>query len=371
MTDSPHSDPRALLRHRELAYGVALSLLRDQDVAEDVAQEACLASLTHPPPRRPVPWLTTIARHLALDVRRGERRRRAREEKVGMRGSAPSTIDVVERVESVRRIVEGVMRLPEPFRQTVFLRYYDDLEAREISDRLHVPLETVRSRLKRGLARLREDLEHHNGREGTRTLLLSAVASTAAASMAGPAAATTAAFGGLLMSTVAKVVAGAGIEERKTRSVSLRVPIPKERWTGQPGGEKPPPYPMAFLGFHMQVEKAQPPWYPEPFLIGRLRIDFFASANAKEFPQFESHEDATRHVEDLYARGDFGIETYLHVYSDRGDVWFLQFESSHGTKGFDYKHPHRQLSAEAMRLAHAVFDGWGQFAHDELWGEGR
>src|SRR5262249_21957009 len=58
--------------------------------------------------------------------------------------------------ESARALVDLVLELEEPVRSTILLRYGEELAPRAIAERLGVPARTVESRLRRGLARLRE-----------------------------------------------------------------------------------------------------------------------------------------------------------------------------------------------------------------------
>src|SRR6185295_7253069 len=66
-----------------------------------------------------------------------------------------STADVVAEAESHKRLVLAVMQLDEPYRSTVLLRWFEDLPPREVAARLGVPVETVRTRLKRAHEALR------------------------------------------------------------------------------------------------------------------------------------------------------------------------------------------------------------------------
>ena len=67
-----------------------------------------------------------------------------------------------------RRVVDAVMDLREPYKSAVVFRYLDELRPEEIAERLGVPVGTVKSRLKRGLAMLRErfDPTHLQIRDG-------------------------------------------------------------------------------------------------------------------------------------------------------------------------------------------------------------
>jgi len=157
LSTSLRDDARFL---RALARG----LLHDEQLADDVVQEAWIAVLLKPPReaggwRR---WLAAIVRNLALRERRGGERR-ARREELASRGAAASlddsAADVVTRGELQQLLVNAVMELPESQRQVVLLRYFDDLSSAEIARRHGVPDATVRTQLKRGLDRLRERLD--------------------------------------------------------------------------------------------------------------------------------------------------------------------------------------------------------------------
>src|SRR5262245_36734005 len=110
-------------------------------------------------------WLAGIARHLASNLRRGSVRRRGREHAVARPehdGDNP-TADVVARAEIQLCIATAVMALPGEQRDCVLLRWWDALPPRAIAARLGVPVETVRTRIKRALARLRDVLDAEHG----------------------------------------------------------------------------------------------------------------------------------------------------------------------------------------------------------------
>src|SRR5690606_25812636 len=62
-----------------------------------------------------------------------------------------------------QHVIHAVRELPEAQRDAVLLRYFDDLPPRAIAERLGVPVATVKTRLKRGLAALRERLDAEHG----------------------------------------------------------------------------------------------------------------------------------------------------------------------------------------------------------------
>jgi protocatechuate 3,4-dioxygenase beta subunit len=73
-----------------------------------------------------------------------------------------------------RELVQAVLGLPEPYRTTILLRFFDGLPPRAIAKRMGVPVDTVRTRVTRGVAQLRARLD--DGRGGDRTAWLAALA---------------------------------------------------------------------------------------------------------------------------------------------------------------------------------------------------
>src|SRR5262245_2004586 len=78
----------------------------------------------------------------------------------------------------LRRVVSSVLALEEPYRDVVLLRFFEDLPPREVARRLGVPTETVRTRTRRALDRLRERLDAEHG--GDRAAWSAALAPVAA-----------------------------------------------------------------------------------------------------------------------------------------------------------------------------------------------
>jgi RNA polymerase sigma-70 factor (ECF subfamily) len=142
------ADPDALAAHAEAIRRLARSLVADDATADDVAQETMRVGLEHPP-RAGYPafaWLSGIARNVVRGLRRGDRRRLARETTAARPDAAPSTADAVVRMAERRRVVDAVLALDEPYRSTIALRWFDGLPPREIARRQGVPVETARTR---------------------------------------------------------------------------------------------------------------------------------------------------------------------------------------------------------------------------------
>jgi len=72
--------------------------------------------------------------------------------------------ELVKRAETEREIVEAVLALDEPYRRTVLLRYYEGVSCADLACEQGIPAATVRSRMHRGLERMRARLDDRYGR---------------------------------------------------------------------------------------------------------------------------------------------------------------------------------------------------------------
>lgn len=135
-----------------LAFRVALGVLRHREDAEDVAQEAFLrahrafASLRDRDRFRA--WLVRTAFRLALDRRRGERRRAAREGAVAADPDPVASVeDEVARRQLRSRVSEAIDALPEKLRVVTVLAAMQEQDVASVARLLELPEGTVKSRL--------------------------------------------------------------------------------------------------------------------------------------------------------------------------------------------------------------------------------
>jgi RNA polymerase sigma-70 factor (ECF subfamily) len=187
MDDSDASLPTSelLLAHSEFLASLSARLVTSGADADDLQQETWLSALRHPPADAGAmrAWLAKVVKNHALQVHRARSRRAAREQLVSREEGLPSTVEIVERENARRGVVEALTRLSEPYRSTLLLRFYEDLPPREVARRMNVPVETARTRIKRGLALVREDLDRRS--DGGRSAWVSALLPLAAPRLEG------------------------------------------------------------------------------------------------------------------------------------------------------------------------------------------
>jgi len=119
-------DPQLEKLTSELSWlkRLASALVRDENDANDLVQETWLVAAEHAPTDgRPLkPWLSRVALNVVRMRSRASKRRRARETAVeSFAETSPTPDELVSRVEAQRILVDEVLRLAEPYRNTVLL----------------------------------------------------------------------------------------------------------------------------------------------------------------------------------------------------------------------------------------------------------
>ncbi len=160
------NEPIPIERARERARRLALALVSDRDVAEDIAQDAALrivqGRLQASESYRGL--LATTVRRLVINRWRSKHRRRHHETSaVDGRRSIAATDDLAAMAEMQATLWTLVRELPEPYGSTLLLRFLEGLPPRRIAKNRSVPVETVKSQLKRGLRMLRVRMDRQYG----------------------------------------------------------------------------------------------------------------------------------------------------------------------------------------------------------------
>lgn len=201
-------------------HGAALRQLARELVgtasADDVVQETWLGAL-HRPPRHDASiggWLAVLLRNVVLGTRRRDRRRLRREQAfASARGDAAEDVGAtIARAEVARQLITAVEALEPVYRDAIWQRYFEGLAPRAIAASAGVPVATVKSRLQRGLAMLRERLGAAKDAADWRSAFAIAFGLGRKSTALAASGAAVGISGGLLMATwtkVAIVVAGA------------------------------------------------------------------------------------------------------------------------------------------------------------------
>ena len=151
-------------RHASAAMAVALRIVADRELAEDLVHDAFVAMWQKidrfDPARGSLrSWIVTIVRNRAIDRLRGTRPSieigEADERSMVRSGQNPTWDDVLAQLgaEQLRTALDG---LPAEQRQAIELAYFGGRTYREIATMTGVPLGTANGRLRLALARLRE-----------------------------------------------------------------------------------------------------------------------------------------------------------------------------------------------------------------------
>lgn len=152
-----------------LLYTLALKILGNRDDAADVLQEVYLevwrkVARYDVGRGTPIAWLITLTRSRAIDRLRA---RHIREQRVAAtpldeappipdRGPTPYEAQADQELRVT--VAEALTALPQPQQQALELAYYEGLTHAEIAEKLHLPLGTVKTRIKLALSKLRDAL---------------------------------------------------------------------------------------------------------------------------------------------------------------------------------------------------------------------
>ena len=146
---------RAVERHQDMVYRVALHSLGTPQDADDAVQEVFLRLYQRAEPfdspehlRR---WLLRVTLNYCRDVLKSPWRRR----RVSLE-SLPE-LPAFQREEE-RVLYQTVMSLPEKYRTVLDLFYYEELSVREIAGLLHIEVSAVTTRLSRARGKLKDAL---------------------------------------------------------------------------------------------------------------------------------------------------------------------------------------------------------------------
>jgi RNA polymerase sigma-70 factor (ECF subfamily) len=150
-------------RYARAIFGYALRRIPDRGRAEDATQESFAAvwrsASTYDPARGPgAPWLYTVARNAIVDtLRRSPAATVSDPPEIASTDAEPP--EQAEASWLSWRVHRALAVLSELERPVIELAYWSGLSQSEIAEFLHLPLGTVKTRTRSGLARLADELE--------------------------------------------------------------------------------------------------------------------------------------------------------------------------------------------------------------------
>jgi RNA polymerase sigma-70 factor, ECF subfamily len=148
---------------RAKLYGVLLRILGTPEAADDVMQETYLkvwkmAGKFDPTIASPITWMVAIARNRAIDIvrKRVDVSVEDSPEAMGVAAEAPPPLARREMTEELRRLLACLGKLDPEKQRIVLLAYYSGWSRDQLAQKLDIPVNTIKTWLRRSLLEIRE-----------------------------------------------------------------------------------------------------------------------------------------------------------------------------------------------------------------------
>ena len=166
-----------VIAYRDQVFRLALRMCGNEADADEAAQEAFLSAWKALPnfrgDSRFSTWLYQLTSHAAIDLLRREKRQIAAEDitEVSVSDPGPSPQQQAERSETRQAVRDAMGQLSPEYRQIVVLRFLQELSYEEIGAVLKLPPGTVKSRLNRAKAQLKDILSKNGNLFGAASVI--------------------------------------------------------------------------------------------------------------------------------------------------------------------------------------------------------
>lgn len=158
-------------RYARVVYSFAMRIVSDPMLAEEILQEVFVRTWRQADRFQRSrgnfgSWLLSITHNLAIDEIRKRQRRPQKSDSVDVSDALFGLVDEATNVEEAAqagalrvRIKTALLALPDAQREAVELAFFGGMSQREISAHLDTPLGTIKTRMRLGLKKLRQELE--------------------------------------------------------------------------------------------------------------------------------------------------------------------------------------------------------------------
>lgn len=160
-------------RYGRLVYSLAFQVVGDSATAEEVSQEVFLqiwnkAGTYQAQQGKVITWLTSVARHKAID---SLRRKQARPEGHQVEFDSDDESDLVDPIGVEEQVVlsqrslavrRAISHLPPDQKKALAMAYFKGMTQQEVADAIGEPLGTVKTRIRLAMLKLRQFLEGEN-----------------------------------------------------------------------------------------------------------------------------------------------------------------------------------------------------------------
>jgi len=152
---------------RAKLYGVLLRILGRPELAAEVMQEIYLkvwktADKFDPKIASPIAWMVAMAHNRAIDIarKRGEVSIEETPEALSVPAETPTPLARREMTDELRRLLSCLGKLDPEKQRIVLLAYYSGWSREQLSTKLDIPVNTIKTWLRRSLLEIRECMGH-------------------------------------------------------------------------------------------------------------------------------------------------------------------------------------------------------------------
>ncbi len=150
-------------------FAVSLRIVRERHIAEEVLQDSFVSIWNHAAnyataKSAPMTWMTTIVRNRSLDIVRRPHLEVADEDdffQLNLQDERPTPPQELAIKRDEAQIVRCMKGLDGDQHKAISLAFFNGLSHSEVAEKLHKPLGTVKTHIRRGLLKLKDCLDGH------------------------------------------------------------------------------------------------------------------------------------------------------------------------------------------------------------------